>query len=108
MSDLPFIADARYPRGYPQLDEGKWFQWRSVAMIELSALDTYQFVKSMLPHSAQTILEVGCGNGYLSLEMVIPSSESICQQTSSRWQSGARPLILSLLGLGASAISTQT
>ncbi len=58
MSDLPFIADARYPRGYPELDEGKWFQWRSVAMIELSALDTYQFVKSMLPHSAQTILEV--------------------------------------------------
>jgi ubiquinone/menaquinone biosynthesis C-methylase UbiE len=38
-------------------------------MIELSALDTYQFVKSMLPHSAQTILEVGCGNGYLSLEL---------------------------------------
>jgi len=69
MSDLPFIADARYPRGYPELDEGKWFQWRSVAMIELSALDTYQFVKSMLPHSAQTILEVGCGNGYLSLEL---------------------------------------
>src|SRR5260221_6295590 len=38
-------------------------------MIELSALDTYQFVKSMLPHPAQTIVEVGCGNGYLSLEL---------------------------------------
>jgi ubiquinone/menaquinone biosynthesis C-methylase UbiE len=38
-------------------------------MIELSALDTYQFVKSMLPHQAQTILEVGCGNGYLCLEL---------------------------------------
>ena len=38
-------------------------------MIQLSALDTYQFVKSMLPHPAQTILEVGCGNGYLCLEL---------------------------------------
>jgi ubiquinone/menaquinone biosynthesis C-methylase UbiE len=38
-------------------------------MIELSALDTYQFVKSMLSHPAQTIVEVGCGNGYLSLEL---------------------------------------
>ena len=28
-------------------------------MIELSAFDTYQFVKSMLPQPAQTILEVG-------------------------------------------------
>src|SRR6266487_3504229 len=60
MSNLPahFIADVRHPTGYPDLDEGLWFQWRSVPMIELSALDTYQFVKSMLPHSAQTILEV--------------------------------------------------
>jgi ubiquinone/menaquinone biosynthesis C-methylase UbiE len=30
---------------------------------------TYQFVKSMLPHPAQTIVEVGCGNGYLCLEL---------------------------------------
>ena len=38
-------------------------------MIELSALDTYQFMKSMLLHPAQRIVEVGCGNGYLSLEL---------------------------------------
>ena len=38
-------------------------------MIELSAFDTYQFVKSMLAQPAQTILEVGCGNGYLTLEL---------------------------------------
>ncbi len=71
MSDLPtnFIADLRYPRGYPNLDEGKWFQWGSIPMIELSVLDTYQFVKSMLPHMAQTILEVGCGTGFLTLEL---------------------------------------
>ena len=71
MSNLSpdFIADVRHPREYHDLDEGKWFQWRSIPMIELSALDTYQFVKSMLPYPAQKILEVGCGNGYLSLEL---------------------------------------
>ncbi len=71
MSHLPahFIADLRHPIGYPDLDAGRLFQWSSVPLIELSALDTYQFVKSMLPHPGQTILEVGCGNGYLSLEL---------------------------------------
>ncbi len=71
MSNLPphFIADVRHPRGYPDLDAGQWFQWRSIPLIELSALDTYQFMKSMLPQPAQTILEVGCGNGYLTLEL---------------------------------------
>jgi hypothetical protein len=61
MSDLPpyFIADVRHPRGYPDLDAGRWFQWRSIPMIELSAFDTYQFVKSILPQPAQTLLEVG-------------------------------------------------
>src|SRR5260370_2304507 len=71
MSNLhtPFIIYLRHPIGYPELDESKWFQWRSVDMIELSALDTYRFVKSILPHRAQKILEIGCGNGYLSLEV---------------------------------------
>ncbi len=77
MSNLPFIADLRYPRGYPNLDESKWFQWRSVPMIELSALDTYQFVKSILQHLAQQILEIGCGNGYLSLELARDGHEVI-------------------------------
>jgi ubiquinone/menaquinone biosynthesis C-methylase UbiE len=71
MSNLPahFIADLRHPIAYPDLDAGQLFQWSSLPMIELSALDTYQFVKSMLPHQAQTIVEVGCGNGYLCLEL---------------------------------------
>jgi 2-polyprenyl-3-methyl-5-hydroxy-6-metoxy-1,4-benzoquinol methylase len=71
MSDLPphFIADVRLPRGYSDLDAGRWFQWRSIPMIKLSAFNTCQFVKSMLPQPAQTILEVGCGNGYLTLEL---------------------------------------
>jgi hypothetical protein len=62
MSNFPphFIADVRYPLGYPH-DESKWFQWRSIPMIELSALDTSHFVKSMLPQLPQKILEVGSG-----------------------------------------------
>jgi 2-polyprenyl-3-methyl-5-hydroxy-6-metoxy-1,4-benzoquinol methylase len=63
-----FIADVRHPMEY-QDDESKWFQWRTVPMIELSALDTSHFVKSMLPQLPQKILEVGCGNGYLTLEI---------------------------------------
>jgi methyltransferase family protein len=71
LSTLPghFIADLRHPIAYPDLDAGQLFQWSSLPMIELSALDTYQFVKSMLPHQAQTILEVGCGNGYLCADV---------------------------------------
>lgn len=71
MSNLPahFIADLRYPIAYPDLDAGQLFQWSSLPMIQLSALDTYEFVKSMLPDLPQTILEVGCGNGYLCLEL---------------------------------------
>jgi ubiquinone/menaquinone biosynthesis C-methylase UbiE len=63
-----FIADVRHPMEY-QDDESKWFQWRTVPMIELSALDTSHFVKSMLPQLPQKILEVGSGNGYLTLEL---------------------------------------
>ena len=42
MNTLPpdFIADVRHPRGYPDLDAGQWFQWRSIPLIELNALDT--------------------------------------------------------------------
>lgn len=38
-------------------------------MIELSALDTYMFMESMITYPGQRILEIGCGNGYLSLEL---------------------------------------
>jgi hypothetical protein len=44
MSDLPshFIADVRHPRGYLDLDAGRWFQWPNIPVIELNAFDTYQ------------------------------------------------------------------
>ncbi len=67
---INIIADLRYPFESLNADEaGRWSQWRSLPMIELSALDTYHFVRSMISHRGLRILEVGCGNGYLSLEL---------------------------------------
>ncbi|HEU5229330.1 MAG TPA: class I SAM-dependent methyltransferase [Ktedonobacteraceae bacterium] len=72
------IADLRYPlasmHGH---DAERWSQWRLLPVIELSALDTYHFVKSMLPRPHLKILEIGCGSGYLSLELARDGHEVI-------------------------------
>src|SRR5713226_5167873 len=64
-----FKADLRYPIEDKDNRGDKWSQWSTLPMIEMSALDTYQFVQAMIPHPEQKILEIGCGNGYLSLEL---------------------------------------
>jgi len=63
------IADVRDPAHSREQGGERWSQWSSIPMIELSALSTVQFVTAMIPHPRQRILEVGCGNGYLSLEL---------------------------------------
>lgn len=73
----PLIADLRYPLESLDLFGEKWPQWSSSAMIELSAFDTYHFVKSMISQPTQRILEIGCGNGYLSLELAREGHEVI-------------------------------
>jgi ubiquinone/menaquinone biosynthesis C-methylase UbiE len=71
MGDKPVqrIADLRYP--LESIDPGaeRWSQWSSAPMIELSARETYRFVREMIGQPHQRILEVGCGNGYLALEL---------------------------------------
>jgi 2-polyprenyl-3-methyl-5-hydroxy-6-metoxy-1,4-benzoquinol methylase len=62
-----FNPDLRYP--VADQEGERWSLWKSLPMMELSARDTYQFVKEALPSSAQRILEVGCGDGYLALEL---------------------------------------
>lgn len=60
-----FNADLRYP--VIDRDGERWSLWKSLAMMELSARETYHFVKTMLPALAHKIVEVGCGDGYLAL-----------------------------------------
>ncbi len=79
MSDMltGFTADLRHPIEDKENSGDKWSQWSSLPMIEMSALDTYQFVQAMMPHPAQRVLEIGCGNGYLSLELARDGHEVI-------------------------------
>lgn len=51
-------------------------------MIELSALDTYHFVTSIISQPTQRILEVGCGNGYLSLALAREGHQVVGLDTS--------------------------
>ena len=69
MSDkqASFNPDLRYP--VPDREGERWSLWKSLPVMELSARDTYQFVKAVLSPSTQRILEVGCGDGYLALEL---------------------------------------
>jgi len=64
------IADVRYPLESLHISSTeRWSQWRFPSIIELSARDTCHFVTAMIPPPGRNILEVGCGNGYLSLEL---------------------------------------
>ncbi len=76
------LADLHYPLESKSTSEGNWSQWSSLSMIELSALDTYHFVRKMIPHSGQKILEVGSGNGYLSLELARDGHDVVGLDTS--------------------------
>jgi 2-polyprenyl-3-methyl-5-hydroxy-6-metoxy-1,4-benzoquinol methylase len=62
-------ADLRYPSESLETKGDAWSQWSSLPMVELSALETYRFVKAHIPGASQRIVEVGCGNGYLTLEL---------------------------------------
>jgi 2-polyprenyl-3-methyl-5-hydroxy-6-metoxy-1,4-benzoquinol methylase len=77
------IADLRYPlESRDPHDKDRWSQWRLLPMIEMSALDTYHFVQAMISQPKRKILEVGCGNGYLSLELAREGHEVVGLDTS--------------------------
>ncbi|SRR6266496_1016217 len=80
---MKVIADLRYPlESRNPHDTDRWSQWRLLPMMEMSALDTYHFVKTMIPQPKRRILEVGCGNGYLSLELARDGHDVIGLDTS--------------------------
>ena len=62
-------ADLRHPLESLERTGDRWSQWSSQPMVEMSALDTYHFIKAMIPRPPQRVLEIGCGNGYLTLEL---------------------------------------
>src|SRR5579883_3322651 len=62
-------ADLRHPIESLERTGDRWSQWSSVPMIEMSALETYRFLRARIPPPPQRVLEVGCGNGYVTLEL---------------------------------------
>jgi SAM-dependent methyltransferase len=76
MHPSSLIADLRSP-GEDSSTADRWSQWSCVAMMEVSALDTFYFVKAMLPGPKLRIAEIGCGTGYLSLELAREGHEVI-------------------------------
>ena len=72
-----FRPDLRYPVEDKDNPGDTWSQWSSLPMIQMSALDTYQFVKAMIAGPEQKIIEIGCGNGYLALELARDGHEVI-------------------------------
>ncbi|GCE46687.1 methyltransferase family protein [Thermosporothrix hazakensis] len=64
-----FVADLQHPYYYRDI-HSRWFQWSSPAILDQSARATYYFVKDWLPEGNELhILEVGCGTGFLTLEL---------------------------------------
>ena len=62
------VADLRDPPASIDLEPSTWNMWRSLSSIELGPAEIHRFVETRLG-SARRVLEVGCGSGYLSLEL---------------------------------------
>jgi 2-polyprenyl-3-methyl-5-hydroxy-6-metoxy-1,4-benzoquinol methylase len=63
------IADVRNPDRSRDPDEHAWSQWRSPALMRLGPGRIAAFVGETIGNSPQRVLEVGCGSGYLALEL---------------------------------------
>ncbi|MBM3273574.1 MAG: class I SAM-dependent methyltransferase, partial [Candidatus Sericytochromatia bacterium] len=63
------IADVRNPDRSRDPDEHVWSQWRSPALMRLGPGRIAAFVTESIGPSPARVLEVGCGSGYLALEL---------------------------------------
>jgi ubiquinone/menaquinone biosynthesis C-methylase UbiE len=70
MHDYPegFRADLRRNEPLEGALPSPWFQWRSRAVIELAALRPSRFLLDAVK-GKRRVLEVGCGTGFLALEL---------------------------------------
>ncbi|MBM3270550.1 MAG: class I SAM-dependent methyltransferase [Candidatus Sericytochromatia bacterium] len=82
----PRKADIRDPAGSIDPEEHLWSQWRSPALIAHGPAATAAFVLAQVGDRPARVLEMGCGTGYLALELarrghavlaVDPSEESL-------------------------------
>jgi 2-polyprenyl-3-methyl-5-hydroxy-6-metoxy-1,4-benzoquinol methylase len=70
MHDYPphFRADLRAPEPLWSHDPSPWFQWRTRALIELAAARSARFLLEAVK-GKRRVLEVGCGTGFVALEL---------------------------------------
>lgn len=66
---LPRRADLRDPHASIDPERHTWSMWRSLSSIDLGPAEIHRFVENCLGPGRRRILEVGCGSGYLSLEL---------------------------------------
>ncbi len=62
-------ADLADPSGSLDPSDSLWSQWRSAALIARGPARIARFVIDAIGPKAQDVLEVGCGSGYLALEL---------------------------------------
>ena len=65
----PRWPDLRDPEPDPGAAAAPWFLWSSQRMAELTALDGFRFVCGHLPPPPAPVFEIGCGTGWLALEL---------------------------------------
>jgi SAM-dependent methyltransferase len=70
MDEFPngFTPDLRRPGRWPSLT-GRWRLWRDPALAALTYAELHRLIQSLVPGRGQAILDVGCGSGFLSLEL---------------------------------------
>src|SRR5262245_41283143 len=66
---LQFRADVQNAVDARDVNAGPWFQWRTRVLVELGPRATAQFVTRAVGCGRLRIADVGCGNGYLALEL---------------------------------------
>lgn len=83
-------ADLRAPLASIDPDPRPWSSWRSVTAIEEGPAATFAFVAQALPPGPCRVLEIGCGTGWLALQLarhghaveaIDPSEESLAVAT---------------------------